>query len=296
MESLNAIGVFVQAAETRSFVAAGRALGISASAVGKSVARLEERLGVRLFHRSTRSITLTAEGRQFLQSCRRILAELEGAQADLSRVSDTPKGRLRISVPMTGRAFLPLFGEFQKRYPKISLDLEFTDRLVDIIDEGYDAVIRGGEPRDSGLTARRLGSYRMAIVGSPAYYAERGTPKVPGDLREHACIHYRFPRTGKFKDWELRQDAGAQPLDLPVSLICNSVEGRLSFVHQGLGLAYLADFIVRDALARGELIAVLDDYIIERGVLNLLWPSGRHIVPKLRALIDFLGQHSPLKG
>lgn len=161
MDSLSGFTVFVQVAETRSFVAAGRLMGVSASAVGKSVARLEEKLGARLFHRSTRSITLTAEGALFLERSRRILAEIEAAEQELSRAAEAPRGRLRVSLPLVSSLVLPVLGDFMRRYPEIELDLDFTDRMVDVIEEGFDAVVRTGEPADSRLSARRL-----AISGS----------------------------------------------------------------------------------------------------------------------------------
>ena len=151
MDSLSGFAVFVQVAETRSFVAAGRLLGVSASAVGKSVARLEERLGVRLFHRSTRSVTLTAEGILFLERSRRILAEIEAAERELSQATVAPRGRLRISLPLVSSLVLPVLGEFMQAYPDIELDLDFSDRLVDVIEEGFDAVVRSGEPADLSL-------------------------------------------------------------------------------------------------------------------------------------------------
>lgn len=145
MDSLNRFVVFVQVAETRNFVAAGRLLGVSASAVGKSVARLEEKLGVRLFHRSTRNITLTAEGTLFLERCRRILAEIEAAELDL-QANGIPRGRLRVSLPLVSSLVLPVLSEFMHTYPEIELDLDFTDQIVNVIEEGFDAVVRTGEP------------------------------------------------------------------------------------------------------------------------------------------------------
>ncbi len=294
MESLNAIGVFVQAAEARSFVAAGRALGISASAVGKSIARLEERMGVRLFHRSTRSVALTAEAEQFLVRCRRIIGELDEAQAELSESASTPRGRLRISLPIVGKPFLPIFGAFQARYPDVALDVDFNDRMVDIVEEGFDAVIRNGEPRDSRLAARRLGSFRMRVVGAPGYFTKHGTPQQPLDLLHHKCIRFRHPLSGKIQPWLFRRpDAELSP-DLPVDMVCNTVEGRVDFAMQGLGVTYVADFVVRAALSQGDLTSVLDDYVVESGVFHLLWPSGRSIAPKLRAFIDFMNENTPL--
>lgn len=176
MESLNGIAFFVQAAETRSFSQAGRSLGVSSSAVGKGVSRLEERLGVRLFHRSTRSITLTAEGALFLERCRRILCEVEAAELELSETLEAPRGRLRISLPLVGMLVMPALTAFMRRYPAIELDVDFTDRLVDVVEEGFDVVMRTGDPIDSRLMSRPLGGYRLQLVASPGYLACRGTP------------------------------------------------------------------------------------------------------------------------
>ncbi|MBY6344728.1 LysR family transcriptional regulator [Providencia rettgeri] len=288
MDSLNSFTVFVQVAEVRSFVAAGRLLGVSASAVGKSVARLEEKLGVRLFHRSTRSVTLTAEGTLFLQRSRRILAEIEAAEQELSQATTTPRGRLRVSLPLVSSLVLPVLGDFMREYPEIELDLDFTDRLVDVIEEGFDAVIRTGAPTDSRLSARRLGSFRSLLVASPDYLARQGIPKVPADLLNHTCLHYRFPNSGKLEPWALRRATDEPELTLPSSMICNNIETRVCFSLQGLGIAYLPEFSVREPLADGRLQAVLADYAERTGVFHILWPASKHPSPKVRAFIDFL--------
>ena len=288
MDSLNGFVVFVQVAETRSFVAAGRLLGVSASAVGKSVARLEEKLGVRLFHRSTRSVTLTAEGALFLERSRRILAEIEAAQQELSQASAAPRGRLRVSLPMVSSLVLPVLGEFMRAFPEIELDLDFTDRRVDVIEEGFDAVVRIGNPVDSRLSARRLGSFAMQVVASPDYLALRGTPQVPADLLQHTCMHYRWPNSGKLETWALRQAPGEPELQLPTSMICNNIETRVCFALQGLGVTYLPEFAIREPLADGRLQLILEDYVEHRGVFYVLWPASKHPSPKVRALVDFL--------
>ncbi|XAH25639.1 LysR family transcriptional regulator [Xylophilus sp. GW821-FHT01B05] len=293
MDSLSGFTVFVQVAETRSFVAAGRLLGVSASAVGKRVARLEERLGVRLFHRSTRSITLTAEGALFLARSRRVLAEIEAAELELSHTAGAPRGRLRVSLPLVSALLLPVLADFMAAYPEIELDLDFTDRLVDVVEEGFDAVVRTGEPADSRLSARRLGSFSQVLVASPAYLAARGAPAQPADLAGHACLHYRFPNSGKLEVWPLRPAtgvAGAAMPELPTSMICNNIETRLCFALRGLGIACLPDFAVREELAQGRLRTVLDDSLAPHTLtFHALWPSGRYPSPKLRAFIDFLG-------
>ena len=288
MDSLNGFVVFVQVAETRSFVAAGRLLGVSASAVGKSVVRLEEKLGVRLFHRSTRSVTLTAEGTLFLTRSRRILAEIEAAELELSQASGAPRGRLRVSLPLVSSLVLPVLGEFMREYPEIELDLDFTDQMVDVIEEGFDAVVRTGEPSDSRLTARRLGSFRSLLVASPDYLSRRGTPQLPADLLQHSCLHYRFPHSGKLEPWVLRLAPGEPELQLPSSMICNNIETRVCFALQGLGIAYLPDFSIRELLADGRLQSVLADRVDRSGVFHVLWPASKHPSPKVRAFVDFL--------
>ncbi|WP_225181943.1 LysR family transcriptional regulator [Pectobacterium aroidearum] len=288
MDSLNGFMVFVQVAETRSFVAAGRLLGVSASAVGKSVARLEEKLGVRLFHRSTRSITLTAEGSLLLARSRRILAEIEAAELELSQTKAVPRGRLRVSLPLVSSLVLPVLGEFMREYPKIELDLDFTDRMVDVIEEGFDAVVRTGDPVDSRLTARRLGTFRFLVVAAPDYLARYGCPQTPADLMQHACLHYRFPNSGKLEPWALQLLPGEPELPLPTSMICNNIETRVCFALQGLGIAYLPDFSIREQLAGGQLQPILTDYVERNGIFHVLWPASKHPSPKVRAFVDFL--------
>ncbi|MFT4189917.1 MAG: LysR family transcriptional regulator [Comamonas sp.] len=288
MDRLNGFVVFVQVAETRSFVAAGRLLGVSASAVGKSVARLEEKLGVRLFHRSTRSVTLTAEGTLFLERSRRVLAEIEAAELELSQATAAPRGRLRVSLPLVSSLMLPVLAEFMREYPEIELDLDFTDRMVDVVEEGFDAVVRVGEPADSRLSARRLGAFQMALVASPGYLARRGTPQTPADLRQHACLRYRFHNSGKLETWTLQQAPGAPEWQLPTTMICNNIETRLYFALQGLGIACLPDFAIREPLADGRLVPILAGHMQHSGVFHVLWPASKHPAPKVRALVDFL--------
>jgi DNA-binding transcriptional LysR family regulator len=288
LDSLSSFNVFVQVAETRSFVTAGRLLGVSASAVGKSVSRLEQRLGVRLFHRSTRSITLTAEGTLFLERSRRILAEIEAAESELSQSTATPRGRLRVSLPLVSGLVLPVLADFMAAYPQIQLDLDFSDRIVDVIEEGFDAVVRTGMPRDSQLTARCLGSFRLRLVGSPAYFAQHGLPRQPADLAGHTCLHYRYPSSGKLEPWALRTEPGEPEWQIPVSMVCNNIETRLCFAIRGQGIAYLPDFAIGNALANGTLCTVLDDYLTQTNTFHVLWPSGQHPSPKLRAFVDFL--------
>ncbi|MGK5027506.1 LysR family transcriptional regulator [Janthinobacterium sp. RB2R34] len=296
MDQLNGIAAFVQAAQTCSFVAAGRLLGVSASAVGKSVARLEEKLGVRLLNRSTRRISLSNEGALFYERCLRILADIEDAQAELSHLAEAPRGKLKVSLPVIGyRIILPLLAEFTRLYPEIELDLDFNDRLVDVVAEGVDVAVRSGTLTDSRLMARELGPFAFSIVGSPAYFARHGVPATPQALESdsHACVRYKFPSTGKLQEWALQhgQAASSPELRLRTALTCNNIEALIGAAIQGVGLAYLPDFIVADSVARGELRQVLQRYLLTSSKFWILWPSSRHLSPKLRVFVDFLCAH-----
>ena len=288
MDSLSGIVFFVQAAKTRSFSEAGRNLGVSSSAVGKSVARLEERLGIRLFHRSTRNITLTAEGALFLERCRRILGELEAAEQELSETRQAPKGRLRISLPLVSQLVMPTLTAFMHNYPAIELDVDFSDRLVDVIEEGFDVVIRTGDLTDSRLMSRALGTFRLRLVAAPGYLTQNGIPVVPADLASHACLQHKFPSTGRFEPWPLKRNEGEMELTLPTRMVCNTTETLIDVARAGLGIACLPDFMVRDAIKRGELVTLLDNFIEHQGSFRLLWPSSKHLSPKLRVFIDFM--------
>lgn len=288
MDSLSGISIFVQVAETRSFTEAAKLLDVSSSAVGKSIARMEERLGVRLFHRSTRSITLTAEGALFLERCRRILGEVEAAQLELSHFSAAPRGKLHVSMPLIGELMMPAMAAFMRLYPDIEMDIDLSDRMVDVIEEGFDAVIRTGEPQDSRLMSRQVGKFRLVLVASPDYLKQRGVPEHPRDLVNHACLLHKFPATGKIEHWPL-QTPDATPIPtLTKTAICSTTEAQHYLAVQGLGIACLPDFAVRNAIGRGELQLVLDEFIVHSGALWMLWPSSRHASPKLRALIDYL--------
>ncbi|WP_454721064.1 MULTISPECIES: LysR substrate-binding domain-containing protein [Cupriavidus] len=300
MENLAALNAFIRAAETRSFTEAARQLGVTSSAIGKTIARLEERLGVRLFHRSTRSITLTQEGSLFLESCKRILAELENAQLELAQSRRAPAGKLRVSLPLVGTLLTPALGGFMAAYPDIEVDLDFSDRLVNVIDEGYDVVVRTGDIGDSRLTAHTLASYQLRLFGAPSYFARRGTPATPLDLQSHACIHHKFATSGKLERWPLAPGAPGAALDLPLSGAASSTEPLVHLAELGLGIVCVPDFAVRRQLADGTLRSVLDEYIEHTGWLSAVWPSSRYLSPKVRAFVDYLAENllatKPLPG
>lgn len=289
--ALGALGVFVRAAETLSFTEAGRQLGLSSSAIGKAVSRLEERLGVRLFNRNTRSVTLTQDGSVFLESCRRIFAEIEAVETGFAQNKSSPQGKLRVSLPMVGMLMMPIISRFMGAYPSIELDLDFTDHLVDVIDGGYDVVVRTGEADDSRLMARKLGAYRLQIVGSPTYLARAGIPAAPGDLASHACLHHRYPTNGRLQRWPfVKETSGAEPA-IPVTASVSTVEPLISLALDGHGLACVPDFAIRPYLSNGALVVVLDEYVQHSGAFRAVWPTSRYLSPKVRAFVDFLVEH-----
>jgi DNA-binding transcriptional LysR family regulator len=285
------LSTFVQAAELRSFTAAGRKLGISSSAVGKTIVRLEKRLGTRLFHRSTRSITLTSDGETFLKRCQRIVAEVEAAETEMAENATAPRGKLRISMPLVGTLLTPALSEFAKIFPDVELELDFTDRLVDVIEEGFDLVMRTGAAVDSQLMTKVLGNFSYVIVGSPGYLAAHGTPVEAEDLLSHACLRHRWPTNGKIESWRLVRDGADLNIEVPATVVINTIEPLITMAERGAGLACLPTFAVRRQLADGSLIAVLDRHMEEVGTFRMLWPSGRSQTPRLRAFVDFMGQH-----
>lgn len=287
MDQLVALSAFVQTSETGSFVAAGRQLGLTASAIGKAVARLEEQLQVRLFHRNTRNMALTEEGRMFLERCRRIFAEMEAAREELAQTHRAPRGRLRVSLPLVAMLLTPVLAEFMIAYPEVQLDLDFSDRLVDVIEEGFDAVVRTGQPADSRLMRRSAGDFRLRIVASPAYLAAYGTPVMPADLAGHRCLRQRSPSTGKLRPWPL----GAQGSTLPETMSATAVDPLVHLATGGHGIACLPPFAIRQELAEGRLVSLLGEHVCEVDQFNVLWPASRQVTPKLRAFVDFMAMN-----
>jgi DNA-binding transcriptional LysR family regulator len=290
MDSLGALHAFVQAVDAGGFTEASRKLGVSASAISKAVARLEDRLGVRLFHRSTRSVTLTPEGVMFLERCRRILCEYEAAEVELSQTQAVPQGKLRVSLPSMSMVSMAKLAAFKRLYPSIELELDATDRVVDVIGEGFDAVIRTGEHADSRLMTRTLGHFRRVIVGSPDYFRQTGIPQTPEDITRHACLVYRFATTGKLDQWPLTRKGEPVQIDLPVSVVTNALEAQVGLAENGLGIACVPDLSVTEQLARGSLVTVLDSYLETQSKLSLMWPASRHSSPKLRAFVSFAAE------
>ncbi|PLO97681.1 LysR family transcriptional regulator, partial [Klebsiella pneumoniae] len=261
----------------------------SASAVGKNVARLEHKLGVRLFNRSTRNVSLTPEGAAFLTRCQSILEQIQEAESELTSSLSQPTGKLRISLPVIGyRLLLPALTAFSRLYPQVELDLDFSDRLVNLIDEGVDVAIRSGELADSRLIARKLGGFRFVLCASPAYLAEYGAPGSPAELAAHKCIFFRFPATGLIQPWELRGMRLTGDFRSAAVMTVNNIEAAIRLSAAGMGIAYVPDFVVREAMDEGQLQEVLPGCCIKDGYFSVLWPASRYLSPRIRCFIDFI--------
>ncbi|RFB88645.1 LysR family transcriptional regulator [Rhizobium leguminosarum bv. trifolii] len=288
MESLASIFALVYAAEQQSYVGAARVAGVSPSAIGKAVARLESRLGVRLFNRTTRSISLTEEGAVLYERFKRIIDDMEDAEATILRSRERPRGRLRVSVPhIVGHHLLmPILPIFVARFPEIELDIDFEDRVIDLVAEGLDVVVRSGELADARLIARHLGDQHFVVCGSPDYLERCGRPETPGDLARHACIHFKYPSSGRIAPWAFHPPY--ERLLLPRSLTFNNTDAGLRSAQDGLGLAHLPVYVAEPHIRAGTLIPILNAFMAPFGSLSLVWPSNRQLSPKIRAFVDFV--------
>lgn len=298
MDQITALRVFLCIAEEGSFSGAAHALSLSKSAVSKHVAALEDKLGVRLLNRTTRQVSLTEEGRIYLGRAARILEELEEAAAAVGSMKAEPVGTLRVSVALSFglRHVAPALPEFLSRYPRLSVDLDFSDRFVDLVDEGVDVAIRIGELPESELVARRLATARILLVAAPAYLDARGRPRRPADLAEHTCLLYRGQVGPRY--WGLGGES--KPRDtvrVDGPLIANNGDALKTAALAGLGIARLPNFLLDDALERGELCEVLPEYRPAALPIHALYLPNRHLAAKVRYFVDFLvGHFGPADG
>jgi DNA-binding transcriptional LysR family regulator len=287
VDKLSALNAFMHAAQTRSFTGAGKQIGLSGSAVAKAIARLEESMSIRLFHRSTRSIVLTYEGNLLLESCNRIMGEMEQIEARMADIGKRPWGRLRVSVQVPSYFVAPLLRRFMTEYPGIELDLDFRGDGADSVEDGFDVAITRGVARDSRLISRHLGYSQRCVVGSPDYFARRGIPRGVGELARHVCLHHRMATTGTVERWPLdidQPDAGA----IPVSASASTLEALVHLVLDGTGIACIPAFTIQRYLRDGTLVAVLDEHIAHAEQYVAIWPYSPHLAPKIRAFVDFI--------
>lgn len=295
-DRLAGIAVFVEAVEAGGFSAAAARLNLSRSSVGKAVARLEARLGVRLFHRTTRSQSLTDDGQAFYEHCLRALEAVHAGEAMLESGRRNVSGRLRVSMPVLfgRRCVAPILTDLARRYPELELELNFSDLLVNVIEDGFDLVVRNG-PLDSSadqLVARRIGCQRMTVCAAPSYLESRGAPKGIEEIAKHEVIAYA--RSGRVYAWRFPEgDAPPAAIQPESRLRFDDLEAIADAAAQGMGLAWLPYWLIRDRILSGELVPVLEDrpgLVIEA---YALWPQSRRLPLRVRVAIDALAEKLP---
>ncbi|AID31757.2 DNA-binding transcriptional LysR family regulator [Mesorhizobium sp. USDA 4775] len=290
LDRLTGLIAFARAGSLGSFTAAARSLGISPSAVSKSVQRLEQQLGVSLFSRTTRSLTLTPEGRELHERAVRLLRDAEEIEQVAKAVRAEPTGTLRIAVslPIGLHLVAPALPAFRKLHPKVSIDLRIDDRLVDIVEQGIDIAVRIGELADSRLLSRRLSPLRLCAYAAPAYLAARGTPTHPDELAAHDTVNLRYQSSGQAFRWPFR--IGEREIEIvPTSrIIVDASEAVMATLVAGGGIGISATFVAAPYVARGELALVLGDFAVERDNITALWPSSRRTNPAVRAFLEHL--------
>jgi DNA-binding transcriptional LysR family regulator len=290
------LSYFLEIAKHRNFRRAGLELGLSASALSHALRGLEERLGVRLFNRTSRSVTLTAAGEALQAAIQAPFNEIGQALDVVNRFRDVPMGRVRLSVPNDAADHLvaPVLPTFVERYPDVELEVSVSNRMIDVIDGGYDAGIRYGGTVPEDMIAQRLSAdIRWIVVAAPAYLERFGTPKHPNDLQSHRCIRIRIGDDSIYR-WEFGRDDEHLTVAAPGSLIVD--DGRLGVAAalQGAGLMYVADTMVRDELASGQLRTVLDDWAPLGGGYHIYYSSRRQMPAALRLFIDLVRELRPL--
>jgi DNA-binding transcriptional LysR family regulator len=288
-DRLTGLEVFAKVAGTGSLSAAGRAMGLSQTMVTKHLAALEARLGIKLFHRTTRQLSITEAGRSYLESCERILAEIEAAEAAVAAERVEPRGVLRLNVPLVfgTRQIAPRLAEFARLHPNVTVELGLNDRVVDLAEEGWDLAIRIGSLSDSSLVARRLATCRMVLCAAPSYLKARGTPRTTADLSGHNCLGYTLAQSGPDR-WLMGRRA---ELGVPIAgnLRANNGDALLAAAIAGQGIIYQPTFIVADDLRAGNLTALaLDQPANERLAVYAIYLPDRHPPAKVRAFIDFI--------
>lgn len=282
--------VFSSVAQSGSFSAAGRALGLTPSAVSRTIDRIEARLGVRLMLRTTRVLTLTAEGQTYLGAARRILADLDDAEQSIAD-QGAPRGRVRVSAALAhGRmSVVPLLGAFVRLYPHILVDISLTDAVVDVAAGQADVAIRFGKLPDSPLTARRLGETGRTVVASPDYLARRGTPRVPEDLHDHDCLNFNFRRAEPV--WPFRRDGRDYALTVSGPVEANNGETLTQLALAGVGVTRVGNFSVADAIDDGRLVPLLEDFNPgDREPIHAVFVGGANMPARVRVFVDFLAE------
>ncbi|MGF6528056.1 LysR family transcriptional regulator [Variovorax sp. PvP013] len=291
LPDFEAWAIFAKVAETGSFARAAAELAISQPTVSKALTRLETRLKTTLFHRTSRRMSLTASGQTALERAMRILSEGEAVEAEVMEQSKSLRGSIRIAAPMSfGISHLaPALPAFMTRHPDVTLDVQFSDELIDVVDQAFDVALRISTLPDSSLLARRLCTVRLMLVGAPSYFTLHGRPEHPRDLTMHRALRYVHSRIGE--TWRFgHSEHGEFSQIVPPALRVNNAEALIPALHAGLGLAMQPEFLVWDDLRTGRVEATLTDWVIDPIALHIVTPPGRAKPARVQALIQFLAE------
>jgi DNA-binding transcriptional LysR family regulator len=296
MDRLTSMAIFVKAVDLGSFSAAANALHMSPQLVGKHIQMLEQHMGIRLLHRTTRRQSLTDIGKSFYERARIILAEVEAADSLIAQSRSVPRGRLKINAPNTFaiHALAPRLHEYLKAYPEVSVDLTMANRFVDMIEEGYDAVFRVGNLPDSGLIACPLAPYRLVACAAPSYLASHDPIRTPMDLQRHECLG--FSHTELRTHWTFDGPEGRVSVPISGRLMVDNGEALLPAAVAGLGVMLQPEELTRAEVASGRLVVVLAEYSIPTRPMHILYAPDRRLTPKLRSFIDFAVEAFGQKG
>jgi DNA-binding transcriptional LysR family regulator len=291
LPDLEGWAIFAKVAETGSFAKAAAEFSLSQATVSKAITRLETRMKATLFHRTSRSMSLTEAGYAALERAARILEEGEAVEAEITEKSNSLHGRIRLSAPMSfGLSHLaPMLPDFMRAHPDVGLEVDFNDKQVDLVSERFDLALRIANLVDSTLLARRLCSVRILLVGAPAYFERAGRPRHPRDLAQHTALQYMYARNGS--NWRFRHDKqGEFSQSVPVSLNVNNAEALAPALRAGLGLALQPEFLAWEDLQSGALETVMEDWQVDPIALHIVTPPGRRRPARVQALIEYLAE------
>lgn len=292
LERMTGIVAFARAASCGSFTAAAQSLSVSPSAVSKTIQRLEQQLGVRLFTRTTRSLTLTPEGRELHGRALQLLRAAEEVVQSAAAVRSEPAGVLKVaaSMPIGVRLLAPALPAFRRRHPKLRVDLRLGDRFVNLVEEGVDVAVRIGHLADSSLLSRGLARTRIGAFASPAYLARRGAPGHPGDLGEHDCVSFRYQTSGQVMAWSFQVGSRTIEFNPDAALVLDASDAIAEVLAAGGGIGMLGSFIAAPYVERGLLVPVLGDFAVDGAPITAVWPESRRASPNARAFIDYLAE------
>ncbi|WBS05415.1 LysR family transcriptional regulator [Pseudoduganella sp. SL102] len=292
MNKLQAMEVFVQVVDAGGFSRAADLMQLPKATVSTLIQQLETSLSVKLLHRTTRQVSVTADGAAYYERCLRILSDVKDAEESLSRTRLSPSGRLRVESPtgLASEILVPALPAFFERYPDIQLELGSSDRPVDLIEEGVDCAVRGGALGDSTLIARRIGIIHFVTCAAPAYLAKYGAPQHPRELERHRCVNYFSAKTGKIYDWDFTKDGERIQIPMPGVIALNDSNAYIQAGLAGLGVIQMTDYLLLEHVRTGRMVQLLSDWTTDPLPVHIVYPQNRHLSAKVRVFVEWVAE------